>query len=274
MPLNAKTLARRTVVGTIGEEHARSLWRRSLDAQALASRSLTRTGRRESGRVTAFRNLHLGGRCVIIGNGPSLNETPVDLLGEQYTFGLNRIYLMQGQLGFTPTFHVAVNRLVVEQCSQDLLKIPTPLFTTTPNRQFLKPSPNNVYYLQRLGGPRFSGDISRGVWEGATVTYVALQIALYMGFRKAILIGVDHRFFDQGSPHKEVQSTGPDRNHFDANYFGRGFRWQLPDLETSEAAYALARRAFEDRGGKVIDATVGGALQVFEKMTLEDALDG
>jgi hypothetical protein len=63
-----------------------------------------------------------------------------------------------------------------------------------------------------------------------------------------------------------VTSEGDDPNHFSGKYFGKGFRWQLPDLEGSERAYRMARAAFEADGRKVVDATVGGKLTVFEKV--------
>jgi hypothetical protein len=93
-----------------------------------------------------------------------------------------------------------------------------------------------------------------------------------MGFSEVILVGVDHRFSVSGPPGKVVEAAGPDANHFDPTYFDQGFRWQLPSLELSAAAYALARAEFEKKGGKVIDSTVDGALTVFPKMPLEQAL--
>jgi hypothetical protein len=63
-----------------------------------------------------------------------------------------------------------------------------------------------------------------------------------------------------------VVSEGEDPNHFDPRYFGKGFRWQLPDLETSEIAYRMARRAYEQAGRRVLDATIGGKLTVFPKV--------
>jgi hypothetical protein len=105
-----------------------------------------------------------------------------------------------------------------------------------------------------------------GIWEGATVTYVAMQLAYFMGFTTVILIGVDHSFKTQGPAHRLVVSEGADENHFHPEYFGKGVRWQLPDLETSERAYMKARAAFEADGRKVLDATVGGKLTVFEKI--------
>jgi hypothetical protein len=105
-----------------------------------------------------------------------------------------------------------------------------------------------------------------GVWEGATVTFVAMQLAYYIGFSKVILIGVDHSFKTKGDPHKKVVSVGSDPNHFDPNYFGKGFKWNLPDLETSEYAYSLAKKAFGEDGREIVDATVGGKLKVFKKV--------
>jgi hypothetical protein len=215
--------------------------------------------------------MHAGSRCVIIGNGPSLKNTDLSLLRNEMTFGLNRIYLMFGELGFQTNFHVVVNQLVVEQCADDFRKIKAPLFTTEPSRVYLDGA-RDTGYLRSLAGPRFSTNASHGIWEGATVTYVAMQLAHYMGFTEVVLIGVDHRFAVSGPAHQVVESVGPDASHFDPNYFGKGFRWQLPDLETSEIAYSLARSKFEKDGRRIVDATVDGALAIFPKMSLEKAL--
>ena len=94
------------------------------------------------------------------------------------------------------------------------------------------------------------------VWEGATVTNVALQLAFHMGFRQVILIGVDHSYDAKGKPNTTVVSQGDDPNHFSPAYFGKGFRWQLPDLDTSELGYAMVRDGFERAGRQVLDATV------------------
>jgi hypothetical protein len=93
-----------------------------------------------------------------------------------------------------------------------------------------------------------------------------MQLAYHLGFQKVILIGVDHSFTTQGKPHQAVVSQGDDPNHFSPNYFSKGFRWQLPDLETSEAAYRLAHQAFEADGREIVDATIGGKLTIFPKV--------
>ncbi len=104
------------------------------------------------------------------------------------------------------------------------------------------------------------------MWGGATVTYVALQIAFYMGFSEVVLIGIDHDFKKKGIPHTLIVSDGDDADHFDIQYFPKGFRWQLPDLRTSEYAYTLARDAYRADGRQVLDATIGGKLNIFPKV--------
>lgn len=136
------------------------------------------------------------------------------------------------------------------------------------------PDPNPPIYLHTTyTGERFATDARTRLWEGATVTFVCLQLAYHMGFDQAILIGVDHSFATKGKPNTTVISEGDDPNHFAAGYFGKGFRWQLPDLDTSEIGYWLARRAYEKAGREVIDATIDGKLQVFKKTSYLDLFE-
>ena len=233
--------------------------------------------RRQSIRYLAsLKNVHKGKRCFIIGNGPSLKQTDLTRLKGEFTFGMNRFYLAFPELGFPTSFYVSVNDLVIEQCIEDIYNIPSPKFlswrsrkalqTIYPSKKALPTDPPLVFLHTTYTGPKFAPDARARLWEGATVTYVALQLAFHMGFQQVILIGVDHSFTTKGKPNTTVVSRGDDLDHFDARYFGKGFRWQIPDLETSERAYRMARMAFEGAGRQVIDATVGGKLTVFPKV--------
>lgn len=267
----SQSVRRRFAERLVGPDLASRLARELTIMRGFARTTLTPVGRHSSGELRKLRDAFAGERCVIIGNGPSLNRTDMSLLAAEHTFGLNRLYMMFEKLGFSTEFHVAVNALVVEQVADELLAVPGRLISTWPNRHFLDRRTDAIF-LQRIVGPIFSKDPRHGVWEGATVTYVAMQLAYFMGFREVLLIGVDHRFATQGPAHAVVTTEARDDNHFDANYFGKGFRWQLPDLETSEIAYGLARRAFESDGRRIVDCTVDGALTVFPKADLAATL--
>jgi len=231
--------------------------------------------RRESiRRLAELKDKHKGERCFIIGNGPSLKNTDVSKLKDEYTFGMNRIYLAFPEWGFKTSYFVSVNDLVVEQCVDDFLALDIPKFFSWRSRRFFFPalrSPLSAphFLFTTYTGPKFARDARARLWEGATVTYVCLQLAFHMGFEQVILIGVDHSFTSKGKPNTTVVSDGDDPNHFDPGYFGKGFRWQLPDLDTSEQGYFMARAAFESAGRRVVDATIGGQLTVFPKVDYE-----
>jgi len=233
--------------------------------------------RRESiQNLKRFKDIHPGERCFIIGNGPSLKNTNLGLLRDEFTFGMNRIYLMYPDLGFSNTYYLSINSLVIEQCAQDILALQIPRFLSWRTRDLVQEAlddnsklpfdPPVTFLHTTYTGPKFAQDVGGRLWEGATVTYVAMQLAFHMGFTQVILIGVDHSFTSKGKPNTTVVSGGDDLDHFDSNYFGKGFRWQLPDLDTSEIAYHRAKENYAAADREIIDATIGGKLTVFPKV--------
>jgi hypothetical protein len=218
-------------------------------------------------RGRSLKDAHAGQRCFILGNGPSLSRMDLSLLRNEVTFGLNRIYLLFDRMGFETTYHVVINQLVIDQCADELDALTMPRFVNWRARGRVPDRDNVIYLLDPLD---YSLGFSRApmgrIWEGSTVTYVAMQLAYFMGFETVILIGVDHNFAAQGKPDEMVVSSGDDQDHFDPGYFGKGFRWQLPDLETSALSYRLAKLHFESQGRRILDATMGGKLDVFPKV--------
>jgi hypothetical protein len=227
--------------------------------------------RRDSIRKLAqYKDIHRGDRCVIIGNGPSLKQTDVSKIRDEVTFGMNRIYLAFPEWGFETSYFVSINDLVIEQCAEDIRALAMPKFLSWHSHPHITPTEDTHFLHTTYYDPKFARDVRGRVWEGATVTYVAMQLAFYMGFQQVVLIGVDHSFKAKGEPNKTVVSEGDDESHFDPKYFGKGFRWQLPDLETSELAYRRARQVYEQAGRQIVDATVGGQLEVFKKVGFDE----
>jgi hypothetical protein len=224
--------------------------------------------------LARYRDLHRGERCFILGNGPSLNETDLSLLRDEFTIGMNRIYLLFPSMGFQTSCYLMINTLVAEQVADDIRALTMPRFLTWRARRWFSAHDDIIYMDTDYTMPAtFSRDITGRIFEGSTVTYVAMQLAYYMGFEQVILIGVDHSFSTEGSPNETVISEGGDPNHFSSDYFGKGFRWQLPDLEASEVAYRMAKKAYEDSGRSILDATVGGKLTVFPKVNYNELFE-
>jgi hypothetical protein len=226
----------------------------------------TQAGRASAKALSSLKDKHRGKRCFILGNGPSLKQTDLTKLRGACTFGLNRVYLLFPDLGFPTTFLVTVNQLVIDQCAAELAAVPALKFLPWTTRRQFSSADETVFIRTYCAKPHFSAHVNHSIWTGATVTFVAMQLAYHMGFSEVVLLGVDHSFTTQGKPHTAVVSEGEDPNHFSPNYFGKGFKWQLPDLETSEIAYRMAKQAFEADGRRIVDATIGGKLTVFPKV--------
>ena len=222
-----------------------------------------------------FRNIHRGERCVIMANGPSLAGMDLSCLRGVHTFSMNRAYLLYEQWGFTPSYYVCINELVIEQFAEDIAKLPQPKFLNYNRRQlFTDAMKDESLMFLRLGlhlNDQFSGEVTDAISSGGTVTFACLQMAYFMGFSEVILIGLDHNFVEKGVPSTtEVRSSEKDESHCHPDYFPKGSKWELPDLYRSELAYALARQAFETDGRRVLDATVGGKCNVFPKVDFRE----
>ena len=220
-----------------------------------------------SNRLGLLKDRH-SGRAVIVANGPSLSRMNLSFLKHEYVIGLNKIFLGFKKFGFYPRYYVATNAKVVEQSALEIKKLNCVKFLSDHGANGLIDEDALTYRLhteQSRIVERFSRDIRQGVHEGWTVTYVALQVAYFLGLTEVIIIGLDHHYEYSGNPNEEAVLNGPDLNHFSTDYFGNGQTWDNPDLKNSEESYRIARGVYEQDGRKIIDATYNGACDVFEK---------
>ena len=117
--------------------------------------------------------------------------------------------------------------------------------------------------------PRFSTDATKELFCGQSVTYINLQLAYFMGFSEVHLIGMDFSYIIPDS-HKRtgdvLLSDSDDENHFHKDYFGKGKTWKDPKLDRVGMNYRMAKLVFESTGRKVYNATVGGSLEIFDRI--------
>jgi hypothetical protein len=226
-------------------------------------------------RLAALRNSYVGETCVVIGNGPSMRGFDLSRLSGLHSFCLNRGYLMWKEQGRTPDFLVAVNRLVIEQFAAELQEVNALKFAPWLLRSHFDQGDENLVFFEERWDEAFIDDARDGLSSLATVTNTALQLAWHMGFSTVILIGVDHHFAAsaKGRPHEMVVQAVDDVDHFRPDYFAPGTRWHLPDLDLSERGYRLAKQAFEGAGRRIVNATEGTKLDIFERIDLSDILD-
>lgn len=218
-------------------------------------------------KLQRLRDRHCGRKAVILCNGPSLLKSDLGSLDGVFTFGLNKINLLFAQSSFRPSCIVSVNPFVLEQNAEFFNQTNIPLFVSKSGLPWIRPR-QSVTFLSTVNYRRFAKDVSFGLNIGNTVTYVAMQLAFHMGFTQVALIGCDHYFSSQGPANKTVVSGAHDADHFSPDYFAGGVKWQLPDLFESEVAYTMAKNMYEAYDRRIVNATVGGQLELFERMSL------
>jgi len=210
--------------------------------------------------------------CVIVGNGPSLMRTDFSLLKDQAIFVSNNTFINE-KLIESAKYYAVTNYLVAQQgywhinSLQHIYRF-SPWFLG-----YCLNSDEKAFFLNAVGDTEFSTDILERISWKSTVSFFMMQIAYSLGYRKVVLVGFDHNY-TQPKSMKEgtlIYQDQDDPNHFDPSYF-RGKRWQAADVGNMEEVYWLAKRAFEEDGREIINATVGGHLEVFRRDSLENAL--
>jgi hypothetical protein len=223
-------------------------------------------------KIRLWKDKYKGQKAVILCNGPSLLKSDLSLLEGIFTFGLNKINLLFDKSNFRPSGIVAINSYVIEQNRHFFNQTDIPLFLDKVAIKQVKQR-KNVIFLHSADLPKFARDCSISINQGFTVTYVALQLAFHLGFKEVALIGADHKFAVEGPANKTVVSGDKDESHFDPNYFAGGVKWQLPDLCQSEISYLRAKQVYETFDRKVVNATEGGCLEIFPRVSLAEFVD-
>ncbi len=240
-------------------------------------------------RLAALRDRHRGETAVIIGNGPSLNETELELLTDVPTFGVNAIFLANERLPKPITYYVVEDTMVfkdnlpaIKACDAVWKLFPT-MYRASFNDAELDDQTiffrmNAGFYGRDTGTkchPRFSFDATQRLYCGQSVTVINLQLAHWMGFQRVVLIGMDFSYRipeDADRTGVRIVSRSDDPNHFHPDYFGAGKTWHDPRLDRVLVSYHLADEIYRATGREIINATEGGKLDLFPRLPLREAI--
>lgn len=232
--------------------------------------SLLAQARNSRKHILYYRNRYLGKKALILCNGPSLNDVDLDRLSGFFCFGLNKINLIFESTAFRPSCIVAVNDLVIAQNRDFYEQTDIPVFLDGIASRNLVYRPNHIHLCCYERG--FSKRAETYVSQGGTVTFVAMQLAYYMGFSEVALVGCDHYFPQSGRPHETLWAEASDANHFSPNYFSNQL-WHAPDLEMNEKYYLLAKQEFEKSGRHLYNASTTTRLEIFPRKQLTEFLN-
>lgn len=204
-------------------------------------------------------------KCIVVGNGPSLNKHDFSAFDDCFFIGSNYIYLNQEKMGFIPDIVSATNYLVVEQRLSDFIELETNVILPLYMFNEVGSHPN-VYYLNINHERGFSTNLDEWASTRSTVTNFNLQLAYRLGFKNVYLIGVDNTYTQSVKGEgKVLDQEKDDNNHFSKEYF-KGLKWQSADTDKMEEVYQIAKINYENDGRSIINAGIGGNLNCFERL--------
>ena len=229
-------------------------------------------------RLKKYKGIHNGQRCFIIGTGPSLTVEDLELLKDEVTFGSNRIFEIYPRTSWRPTYYMNQDHQLIKKYIDEIGKLDARgIFLPIEFREQFAGNDKVCHFVLRHRDfyPKdadFSRNIHHYLGQGFTVTYGAIQMAHYMGFSEVYLLGIDHNYSislnEKGIP---VMNDGVQDYFKGSTASNKGLN--LPRVVESTVAYMTARKfADKQKNFAVYNATRGGKLEAFQRISLEEVL--
>ena len=209
--------------------------------------------------------------CVVVGNGPSLNDVDWESLDEVDIFASNYAYLHDA-LRPRITYLSVTNPWVVSQAEQDFHDWSGWLFMPYYLAYWVAPSDQHLL-LDFEFGHNPAESVQDKFSTRSTVSYFNLQLALCLGYKRILLVGFDH-LYQQPADTPEgtvLQADSTDPNHFSPDYFARK-QWQAADLDNMNYVYAIVAEAAQRKDVAITNCSTKTKLKLFPLDTLESAL--
>ena len=220
----------------------------------------------ESEEIQKYKNIHSAERCFIVATGPSLRVEDLNLLekNNEICISMNRIYNIFHKTTWRPNYYMIQDLKMIDDLKETIVELDLPVkFVSGASNEYWEQKKsrssikfNYVNLIEMDKMPFFSERVDKCIYEGMTVTYACLQMAMYMGFKEIYLLGLDHNYSN---------NLYAGSNHFAGYDMDKTIRLNTVYIEQNELAYVSARKYAEQNGIKVYNATRGGKLEVFER---------
>ncbi|MDI1304838.1 MAG: DUF115 domain-containing protein [bacterium] len=225
------------------------------------------------GKNSAFKNVHAGERCFILGTGPSLNDLngyQIEKLRSEIVFGVNSLYKSSVTSDLNPKYYTLIDNVYWETLSSvfqeigDRYKLNPPIFLTDPRARKLISElqlKQQTIYIQAKKYPTYkmSSEITENIFGAMNVISYSILVAIYMGFHEIYLLGCDYNAFcGLGSGH-----CYDDKEEMKSVSYDLAFYLKYYHL-TTEFHYLIAKLAAE-KGVKIINLTKVSLLDAYPR---------
>lgn len=196
-------------------------------------------------KIADFKNCHEGKRLFILASGTSLNDLNLSPLKRRLVMGLNRSFLI-----FPETYyHCAMDFRLFDEFKTNLKD--TRCLLTLEGRPWGTP-------IKLLGAEGFSWDLEKGIYSGYTIAYIALQIAVYMGFKEIFYLGLD------------LKNEGGNTHFFGHDYHSKNH--ETTEFPKMKKMLEFGAQELSNTNVKVFNCSPISSLEGFSKVSYEYAV--
>lgn len=227
-----------------------------------------------------LKGIHKGERCFVIGNGSSLTPEDLEQLKGEVSFGTNRIFYIFEKTTWRPTYYLAIDNDVLGREINEIKEQNLPIkLLNLKAKKYGRTEKDNIYYINIFGKfhisrdnikqESFSENVESYFSETCSVTCTSIELAAYMGFKEIYLIGMDHKYRYMVVDGKKVEDKSV-KTYFKEMKHGDGVA--IAYIDNLEKSYSVCKKYCEEHGIKIYNATRGGYLDVFERISIDEVI--
>lgn len=244
-------------------------------------------------RIRDFKNKYENRRCFVIGTGPSLTIGDLEKLEHEICFASNSIYALYPKTNWRPKYYCTIDGIMAKMLNNNSQKLAyiidncDAMFTGVERYRYYKDVLENVkklYFFNTVYEDNekshigFSDDAEIQLYGGGSVTYRLLQLAVYMGFTKIYLLGVDFSYSTEISANGSVKKNAVNNHnevieleeqaigYSDIDRFGHDY---AAFVDYQLWGYQAAKKYADAHNIKILNATRGGKLEVFPRVNFD-----
>lgn len=234
-------------------------------------------------KIQSLKDTHIGQKCFVIGNGPSLRAEDLSTLKENgiATFAANRIYNIFENTDWRPTYYVCEDEFILEDIQNKINELDFEYKFIPINFHWYKNIniDNAHYFYQNFGvdlhkeGSRanfLSTNPSKYIPARGSVITTCVQLAIYMGFTEIYLIGVDHSFSRMTDKEGNLIVDEKIRDHFGNQKNADENTKGIFNVDIVTQSFIDMKKFCDKQNVKVYNATRGGKLEVFPRVDFDN----
>ena len=236
-------------------------------------------------KLSSYQEKHKGERMFLIGTGPSLKAEDLELIKGELSIGCNMVYKMFPKTTWRPDYYCMTDRVYAAHQSQEILQhIDVPLFVPKSTAKFMPDKGstaikvNDIYDYNTY---KVQGKMQYFCYLKASVMMFMLEFAMYLGAKEIYLLGVDctntyksngHFASDYVASHTKQAEQKRMQRDLDKDNITKEEMWNHNYLRNIQA-YQEIKNFADTKGIRIYNATRGGELEVFPRISLEEVLN-